>query len=110
VPTAQLNKALEQAMKEKPPTSSIGRKPRVFYLTQADIYPPTITMFVNDPSMFDPSYQRYLMNRFREMLPFAEVPIKLVIRAREREELSDKSRGPTATTARRAAPTSPRAR
>jgi GTPase len=89
VPTSQLNRALEKAMGDKPPTSSIGRKPKVFYLTQADIYPPTITLFVNDPTMFDPSYQRYLMNRFREMLPFAEVPIKLVIREREREEMGE---------------------
>ena len=27
-----------------------------------------ITMFVNDPSMFDSSYQRFLINRLREIL------------------------------------------
>ena len=30
--------------------------------------------------MFDGSYQRFLLNRFRDTLPFSEVPIRLLIR------------------------------
>jgi GTP-binding protein len=39
---------------------------------------------VNDPDLFDPSYQRYLINRMRDLLPFSEVPIQLLIRARKK--------------------------
>jgi GTP-binding protein len=37
---------------------------------------------VNSPSLFDATYQRYLMNVFREKLPFKDIPIKLYLRAR----------------------------
>jgi len=36
--------------------------------------------------LFDQTYQRYLMNTFREKLPFGNVPIKLYLRARTRTE------------------------
>ncbi len=84
VPTSELNRVLEEIMAERPPTSGIGRQAKIYYLTQADVHPPTITMFVNDPTMFDAMYERYLMGQLREKLPFAEVPIKLIIRGRKR--------------------------
>ncbi len=90
VGTAELNKTIEAILAERPPSSGIGRKPKIYYATQLDIEPPTIALFVNDPTMFDPSYQRFLMNRFREQLPFAEVPIRLLVRGRPRREKGDK--------------------
>ena len=44
---------------------------------------------MNNPDLFTANYQRFLMNRFREKLPFPEVPIKLVIRGRKRHEAFD---------------------
>jgi hypothetical protein len=41
---------------------------------------------VNKPILFTPNYLRFLMNRFREELPFTEVPIRIVIRARRQRE------------------------
>jgi hypothetical protein len=65
----------------------------VFYATQTDVSPPTIVLFVNNPEYVNENYQRFMINRFREMLPFAEVPIRLVIRGRVKgvgeDELSD---------------------
>jgi GTP-binding protein len=86
LPTAQLNDVVQTVMAQKPPTSSIGRRPRIYYMTQTKVHPPTIALFVNDPSMFDAGYQRYLINRVREILPFAEVPIRLLIRGKQRDE------------------------
>ena len=40
---------------------------------------------VNNPDYIDTSYQRFLVNRFRELLPFDEVPIKLHVRGRGEE-------------------------
>ncbi|MBI1336657.1 MAG: ribosome biogenesis GTPase Der [Phycisphaera sp.] len=82
VPTSELNSVMEQVLKEKPPTSKSGRFPKVYYVTQLATNPPTVALFVNTPQFFDNSYQRYLLNRMRDLLPFSEVPIKLVIRAR----------------------------
>ena len=46
--------------------------------------PPTFLLFVNDPSLFQPDYLRFHKNRFRESLPFSEVPIRLRLKARDR--------------------------
>ena len=39
-------------------------------------------LFVNSPALFDATYQRYLLNVFREQLPFHDIPLKLYLRAR----------------------------
>ncbi|VAX39066.1 hypothetical protein MNBD_PLANCTO03-1808, partial [hydrothermal vent metagenome] len=36
--------------------------------------------------LFTDNYERFLLNRFREALPFPEVPIQLVIRAKRQKE------------------------
>ena len=56
--------------------------PRIYYATQVGTAPPTIVLFVNNTSLFDATYQRYLLNVFREKLPFRDIPIKLYLRAR----------------------------
>ncbi len=45
-------------------------------------------MIVNRTEVFAGAYERYLMNRLREELPFGEVPIKLIFRSRKRAELA----------------------
>ena len=42
--------------------------------------------------LFHGSYERYLLNELRERLPYAEVPIKLLFRARERKSLEEVQR------------------
>jgi GTP-binding protein len=41
---------------------------------------------VNKPDLFEGNYERYLLNRMREELPYAEVPIRLRFSARKRRE------------------------
>lgn len=84
VTTGELNRVMEELLLEKTPVSGIGRRPKIYYATQLGTNPPTIGLFVNDPSMFDNTYQRFLINRFRDELPYPEVPIKLLIRGREK--------------------------
>ena len=67
--------------------SSGGKLPKMFYATQVGIEPPTIVVFVNDPDLFGKDYDRFLQNRFREHLPFREVPLQIVFRRREKVEL-----------------------
>jgi hypothetical protein len=43
--------------------------------------------------MFRPNYLRFLENRFREELPFSEVPMRIVVRARRQRE-GDMAEGP----------------
>jgi GTP-binding protein len=82
VTTGQLNRALQQILDERTPSSRGGRRIKVFYATQTDVAPPTIVLFVNHPEDVDEAYRRFMMNRFRELLPYNEVPIKLHVRGR----------------------------
>jgi GTPase len=84
VTTGVLNRLVEQVIAEHTPPSKQGKRPRIYYVTQLAVHPPTIGLFVNDPDLFDGAYERYLLNRLRDELPYSEVPIKLLIRAREK--------------------------
>ena len=86
VSTGALNKILQEAVAAHPPSMRENRTPRVYYATQVGTAPPTIVLFVNTPSLFDATYQRYLLNVFREKLPFRDIPIKLYLRARTQSD------------------------
>lgn len=86
VSTGDLNRVLRQALEEQPPPLRQNRRPKIFYATQVATQPPTIVLFTNGPELFDNTYQRYLLKVFRDHLPFNDVPIKLYLRAKKREE------------------------
>jgi GTP-binding protein len=83
VSTSKLNQAVRQILEERRPPTPTGRRARVYYVTQPEVAPPTIVLFVNNPLLIDERYQRYMINRLRELLPYNEVPIRLVIRGKE---------------------------
>lgn len=86
VNTGQLNAALERILAQRGPSHKRGtRPPKIYYAAQVATAPPTIICFVNDVRSFDESYRRFLLNQFRERLPFAEVPIRLIFRPRGRD-------------------------
>jgi len=64
------------------PVGRPSRKPKVYYATQVSTAPPTIVLFVNYLSAFPETYQRYVISRLRELLPFCEIPIRLFLRER----------------------------
>lgn len=83
VGTGMLNQVLRAALDGGTPFAKRGKKaPKFFYATQVSTQPPTIVVFVNNPRLVVQSYERYLLNRLREALPFAEIPIRLVLRRR----------------------------
>lgn len=83
VGTGQLNQVLQEALGAQTPWAKRGRRaPKFFYATQVSTRPPTLVLFVNGTSLVTRSYERFLLNRFREMLPFGEIPIRLVFRSR----------------------------
>ncbi|GMV25767.1 MAG: GTPase Der [Phycisphaerae bacterium] len=82
VTTGKLNRLIARILETSGPTDKIGTQAKVYFVAQTGTNPPTISMVVNKPELFTPNYQRFLLNRFREELPFAEVPMKLNIRPR----------------------------
>ncbi|HEY7087588.1 MAG TPA: ribosome biogenesis GTPase Der, partial [Tepidisphaeraceae bacterium] len=86
VGTGRLNAAIEQIFEERIPSTPRGQRAKILYATQVDVAPPTIVLFVNNPTLFDANYQRFVLNRFREMLPFTQVPMRLMIRGRDERD------------------------
>jgi GTPase len=84
--TGKLNRLIRRIIETQGPTDTVGTFAKVFYAAQTGVEPPTITLVVNKPELFRPNYVRFLLNRFREELPFSEVPIRLVVRARRQRE------------------------
>lgn len=106
--TGRVNAAIERILEERGPSSKLGTKAKVLYVTQIDVRPPTLALVVNKPELFEGSYQRYLENRLRDELPFSEVPIRLIFSARKREEWGPAGAAAAAATA--AAAAKPRSR
>jgi GTP-binding protein len=93
VSTGTLNRILREAVEAHAPPVRENRAPKIYYATQIDVGPPTVVLFVNSPSLFDATYQRYLMNVFREKLPFKDIPIKLYLRARSQSHARSRKGG-----------------
>ena len=87
--TGELNRFVDEALAYRGPRIKSGRRAKVYYATQVSTHPPTFALFVNDPDLFDPSFRRYLENRFRDTFPVQEVPVRFDFRRRERKSLSD---------------------
>jgi len=83
VSTGELNAIVQRILTERGPSHKAGTKaPKILYVSQVAVEPPTIVCFVNDVRSFDYRYERYLINRLRETTPLVEVPIRLLFRGR----------------------------
>jgi len=87
--TAKLNTTMQSILHDRGPSSKLGTAAKLLYVSQIGVAPPTIALVVNDPSMFEGQYERYIMNRLREELPYCEVPIRLLFTKRQRKSLQD---------------------
>lgn len=93
VTTGRLNAVVKEVLEQHGPTTRLGQQAKIYYATMPSVHPPTITLFVNQPKLFSPTYRRYLLNQFRLKLPYEEVPINLVIRGRTKVELDKRGSG-----------------
>ena len=80
VPTAALNRLLQEAQQQHPPPPVRRHRPRVLYATQGASDPPTFTLFASHE--LPETYLRYLERRIREAFDLGPTPIKLRVRRR----------------------------
>ncbi len=86
VSTGQLNAALRTILEARGPSPKRGTRPvKILYATQVNVAPPTLVFFCNHPSLVSDNYRRFMENRLREVLPFREVPMRLLFRPRHKE-------------------------
>jgi GTPase len=84
VPTSRVNELLQEAQGAKPPPRSAGS---LRYASQVGTRPPAFVLFGGGRTP-EPSYRRYLENRFRDALGLDGVPIRLRFRGRGRARTS----------------------
>jgi GTP-binding protein len=77
IETSAVNKVLTEIIQKNPPPKMGPGRLRFFYATQTGVMPPSFALFVNRPDLVHFTYERYLLNQFRERLELNEVPIKL---------------------------------
>ena len=86
IPTSQLNQGLEEFVSKHPPSMVGTQRIKFYYAAQAAVRPPTFVLFTNRPDNIHFSYQRYLVNCFREKFKFDQVPLRLQFKGRGRQE------------------------
>jgi GTP-binding protein len=104
VPTGELNRLVASATERQQPPIVKGKRPKLFYATQASVAPPTFVFFAREAGSVHFSYQRYLENRLREVFGFLGTPIRLVFRERagiRAERRASKGRGRSAAATKR---------
>ncbi len=84
IPTAILNRSLQDAIEVRQPPTAAGTRLKFFYATQVKQAPPTFLMFVNREDLLSDQYRRYLTGQMRRAFGFEGCPIILVPRAREK--------------------------
>lgn len=82
IPTAILNRTLQDAIERRQPVSSHGHRLKFFYATQVKEAPPTFLLFVNREELFSDQYRKYLVDQMRAAFGYEGCPIVLVPKAR----------------------------
>ncbi len=92
ISTGELNRLLGEAFRRQTPPLVKGKRPKIFYATQAGVAPPTFVVFAREAASVHFSYRRYLENQLREAYGFDGTPIRLVFRERSAIELPRRRR------------------
>jgi GTP-binding protein len=82
VSTGELNRFFATVLDARPPPTMGGRAPRLFYVTQAEVGPPTFVAMTNAPDSIHFSYKRFVVNQLRKTFGFEGVPVRIHYKAR----------------------------
>jgi GTPase len=84
--TSALNRFFEQVLEERQPPTKGGKAPRIYYITQSSVNPPTFVTFSSAPDNIAESYRRFVTNRIRKEFGFEAVPLRVFFRGRSKDE------------------------
>jgi GTP-binding protein len=82
IPTAILNRTLQEAVERRQPVSAQGHRLKFFYATQVRLAPPTFLLFVNRDELFSDQYKKHLAGQMRRAFGYEGCPIILVPKPR----------------------------
>jgi GTP-binding protein len=87
IPTGEMNRFFEDVLDTHPPPTMNKRMVRLYFVTQAEVRPPTFIVIANRPDDVHFSYQRYVVNQIRSRWGFQGTPIRVRYRAKRKTEL-----------------------
>ena len=87
VSTSVINEVINETIAVVQPPTDKGKRLKILYGTQATTRPPTFVIFVNDKELFHFSYQRYLINCFRNNFGLEGTPVRLIVREKGENKL-----------------------
>lgn len=82
IQTSELNKFVSESIVHLPPAVK-GKKLKIYYASQTEKPPPGFIFFVNNPSLADDTFRRYLQNKIKERFGFKGCPIKIYFRRKK---------------------------
>ncbi|MDD5613495.1 MAG: hypothetical protein PHQ54_00285 [Candidatus Omnitrophica bacterium] len=83
ITTSRLNSFIKE-IKNSYPKMTKGRKMfKIYYATQAEVYPPAIVFTVNCPELLRKSFFNFLERKLREKFGFLGAPIRLIFKGRD---------------------------
>lgn len=87
ITTHQLNKFIGDALRKNHPPMIMGKRLRIYYMTQVAVRPPKFILFVNYANLMTETYKKYLYNQFREVYGFTGVPISIHLKGKAKSKL-----------------------
>jgi GTPase len=100
VPTAILNRTIQDAIEERQPVSPAGHRLKFFYATQVRQAPPTFLLFVNRDELLSDQYTKYLAHQLRRSFGFEGCPLVLVPKPRPKTIEPKRARKPKSASAK----------
>ena len=88
VSTGQMNKFLEKVDFQRA-SVPMNKRVRIYYMTQAQVAPPTFVLFTDRDVKMHFSFERFLANQIREAFGFIGSPIWFKIRARNKKKAEE---------------------
>jgi GTP-binding protein len=86
IPTGELNRFLRESVSAMSPHAIDGKLPKLYFMTQVGVRPPSFVVKANTDRGLHFSYVRYLENRLREQFGLAGVPLRLSIQKKQKGE------------------------
>lgn len=86
ISAGNLNDVLQDAYAINSPTYQKGKQLKIFYATQTGTNPPTFVLFVNDTTLMQNNYLRYLENNIRKAFDFSGTPIVIKMKCKKDED------------------------
>jgi GTPase len=83
VSTGELNRFFQDVVADSPPPIYKGHRPRLYFVSQPLVRPPTFIFTTSQTAAIRDSYQRYLVNALRKRYGFSGTPLWIKFRGKK---------------------------